>query len=279
MGFARADVTEDKFLGGQLTLMQPRAGYRAGVDPVFLAAAISAQAGESVRDLGCGAGAAALCLGTRVPGLKLVGVERQADYADLARINAFDNDIDMEVITADLTRMPPEVTEESFDQVIMNPPYNHDRQRPSPDELRSLAHAMGEGGLDPWLAATLGALVASWVTFLPSFLWIFLGAPHVERLYRNAALGAALSAITAAVVGVILNLAVWFALHVVFAEVAPWSGFGLSLDLPVPSSLDLAALVLTAGAVFAVFRLGTGMAVTLAATASLGLVWTLVAPG
>ena len=135
------------------------------------------------------------------------------------------------------------------------------------------------GGLDPWLAATLGALVASWVTFLPSFLWIFLGAPHVERLYRNAALGAALSAITAAVVGVILNLAVWFALHVVFAEVAPWSGFGLSLDLPVPSSLDLAALVLTAGAVFAVFRLGTGMAVTLAATASLGLVWTLVAPG
>ena len=135
------------------------------------------------------------------------------------------------------------------------------------------------GGLDPWLAATLGALVASWVTFLPSFLWIFLGAPHVERLYRNAALGAALSAITAAVVGVILNLAVWFALHVVFAEVAPWSGFGLSLDLPVPSSLDLAALVLTAGAVFAVFRLGTGMAVTLAATAALGLVWTLVVPG
>ncbi|HMQ93219.1 MAG TPA: chromate efflux transporter [Amaricoccus sp.] len=135
------------------------------------------------------------------------------------------------------------------------------------------------GGLDPWLAATLGALVASWVTFLPSFLWIFLGAPHVERLYRNAALGAALSAITAAVVGVIFNLAVWFALHVVFAEVAPWSGLGLSLDLPVPSSLDLAALVLTAGAVFAVFRLGTGMALTLAVTAALGLGWTLVTSG
>jgi chromate transporter len=131
------------------------------------------------------------------------------------------------------------------------------------------------GGLDPWLAATLGALVASWVTFLPSFLWIFLGAPHVERLYRNAALGAALSAITAAVVGVILNLAVWFARHVIFAEVAPWSGFGLTLDLPVLASLDVAALVLTAGAVFAVFRLGTGMALTLAVTAALGLGWTL----
>lgn len=131
------------------------------------------------------------------------------------------------------------------------------------------------GGLDPWLAATLGALVASWVTFLPSFLWIFLGAPHVERLYRSAALGAALSAITAAVVGVILNLAVWFALHVIFAEVAPRSGFGLTIDLPVLASLDVAALVLTAGAVFAVFRLGTGMALTLAITAALGLGWTL----
>ncbi len=120
------------------------------------------------------------------------------------------------------------------------------------------------GGLDPWLAAMLGALVASWVTFLPSFLWIFLGAPHVERLYRNAALGAALSAITAAVVGVILNLAVWFALHVIFARVEPRSVFGLALDVPVLASLDVAALVLTAGAVFAVFRLGAGMAVTLA---------------
>ncbi|MCB1328427.1 MAG: methyltransferase, partial [Maritimibacter sp.] len=124
MGFARADVTEDRFLGGQLTLMQPRTGYRAGVDPVFLAAAISAQAGESVLDLGCGAGAAALCLGTRVQGLRLVGVERQADYADLARINSFDNDIELEVYTGDLTQMPPEVAEESFDQVIMNPPYH-----------------------------------------------------------------------------------------------------------------------------------------------------------
>ncbi|HCQ63856.1 MAG TPA: methyltransferase [Rhodobacteraceae bacterium] len=124
MGFSRSEVTKDRFLGGQLTLMQPHEGYRAGIDPVILAAAITAHPDDSVLDLGCGAGAAALCLGTRVPKLRLVGVERQADYADLARINAFENGIDMEVFTADLAALPPEVTEESFDQVIMNPPYH-----------------------------------------------------------------------------------------------------------------------------------------------------------
>lgn len=140
MGFARADVTEDKFLGGQLMLMQPRDGYRAGVDPVFLAASIAAHEGENVLDLGCGAGAAALCLGTRVPGLRLVGVERQESYADLARMNAFDNDVDMDVFTADLAALPPEVKEESFDHVIMNPPYHlRDRSTTSDDAGRAQA--------------------------------------------------------------------------------------------------------------------------------------------
>lgn len=128
MGFARAEVTEDRFLGGQLTLMQPRSGYRAGIDPVFLAAAISAREGESVLDLGCGAGAVSLCLGRRVPGLRLVGIERQAAYAELARSNAFDNDIDMEVFVADLADLPAGIREESFDHVVMNPPY-HQRER------------------------------------------------------------------------------------------------------------------------------------------------------
>ena len=124
MGCARAEFTEDRFLGGRLTLKQPRDGYRAGVDPVFLAASVPAQAGESVLDIGCGAGAAALCLGHRVPGLRMVGVERQEAYAELARVNAIDNAIDMDVFTADLTEMPVAVKDESFDHVIMNPPYH-----------------------------------------------------------------------------------------------------------------------------------------------------------
>jgi len=140
MGFARADLTEDKFLGGQVVLMQPRKGYRAGVDPVFLAASIAAHEGESVLDLGCGVGAAALCLGARVQGLRLVGVERQPDYADLARMNAFDNDIGMNVFTADLSALPPEVKEASFDHVIMNPPYHlRERSTTSADPGREAA--------------------------------------------------------------------------------------------------------------------------------------------
>ena len=124
MGFARDSISVDKFLGGQLMLMQPRKGYRAGVDPVFLAASVTAHEGESVLELGCGAGAAILSLGSRVKGLRLVGVEKQRDYAELARRNAFDNDIELEVHAAELTDLPQAVRDESFDHVIMNPPYH-----------------------------------------------------------------------------------------------------------------------------------------------------------
>jgi chromate transporter len=136
-----------------------------------------------------------------------------------------------------------------------------------------LAAYRAPGGLDPWLAAVLGATLVAWVTFLPSFLWIFLGAPHVERLRGNHALAGALAAIGAAVVGVILNLAIWFALHVVFARVLPVSFLGLSLDLPDPTSLDPVALLLTLGAVVAAFRLRLGMGWLLGIWALLGLGW------
>ena len=85
-------------------------------------------------------------------------------------------------------------------------------------------------GLSPMLAGTLGGLLATWVTFTPCFLWIFVGAPYIEALRGNKALAGALSAITAAVVGVILNLSIWFALHTLFRQTFPSHGFGLAFD-------------------------------------------------
>lgn len=79
------DTTDNGFLGGRLQLLQPRRGYRAGLDPVLLAASVAARPGQAVLELGCGVGTALLCLGARVPGLSLTGVELQPDYAALAR--------------------------------------------------------------------------------------------------------------------------------------------------------------------------------------------------
>ncbi len=123
------------------------------------------------------------------------------------------------------------------------------------------------GTLPPLLAATLGGLLATWVTFAPCFLWIFWGAPHIERLRGNKAIAGALSAITAAVVGVILNLAIWFAVHTIFAQTVTWHG----VDLPVLLSLNPAALALSLGAAYAIFRMKAGMLQVLAATSAAGV--------
>ena len=127
------------------------------------------------------------------------------------------------------------------------------------------------GGLPPMLAGTLGGLLTTWVTFTPCFLWIFLGAPYIERLRGNRALSGALSAITAAVVGVILNLAVWFALHTWFRETVPWRVVGVGFDAPVPGSVDPWALALSAAALVAVFRFKVGMIPTLLGCAAAGV--------
>jgi tRNA1(Val) A37 N6-methylase TrmN6 len=111
------DLSYDAFLGGKLHLWQPARGYRAGADPVFLAASVDAMPGQSVLDLGCGIGTAALCLGARVPDLRLIGVERQPYYADLARRNG------LEAVCADLTNLPLDLRQQQFDHVIANPPY------------------------------------------------------------------------------------------------------------------------------------------------------------
>jgi len=104
-------------------------------------------------------------------------------------------------------------------------------------------------------------------------LWIFLGAPFVEALRGNRALAGALAAITAAVVGVILNLAIWFALHVLFAELRELRSLGMTLDVPTLGSLRVASLALTAGALIAVFRFEVGMIPTLCACAGLGVLY------
>jgi chromate transporter len=128
------------------------------------------------------------------------------------------------------------------------------------------------GTLSPMLAGTLGGLLATWVTFTPCFLWIFLGAPFIEVLRDNKKLNGALSAITAAVVGVVLNLAIWFALHTIFREVTPVRTYGFAFDMPVLSSVDPWALALSAAAMVAIFRFKVGMIHTLAACCVAGVV-------
>ena len=126
------------------------------------------------------------------------------------------------------------------------------------------------GGLDPMLAGVLGAALTTWVTFVPCFLWIFLGAPYVEKLRGNKALAAALSTITAAVVGVMLNLTVWFGLHVLFGEVGRLDLGALQLHWPVWSSLDPFALVLSIAAIVAMLVYHLRMVTVLAASAAIG---------
>jgi chromate transporter len=127
------------------------------------------------------------------------------------------------------------------------------------------------GTLSPMWAATLGGLLATWVTFTPCFLWIFLGAPFVETLRGNKGLAGALTAITAAVVGVILNLSVWFALHTLFRETTPVRAFPLAFDMPVISSVDIPALVLSIAAATAIFRFNVGMLWVLAGSCAAGV--------
>jgi chromate transporter len=134
------------------------------------------------------------------------------------------------------------------------------------------------GALSPLWAGTLGGVLAMWMTFVPSFLWIFLGAPYIEALIGNKALHAALSSITAAVVGVILNLAVWFALHTLFGEVAGMRAFGAGLNLPVLSSLNWQSFSIALGAMLAIFRFGVGMIPVLAASCLAGLALHFVFP-
>ncbi len=127
------------------------------------------------------------------------------------------------------------------------------------------------GGLSPLLAGVFGGLLATWVTFAPCFLWIFLGAPYIEKIRANRALSGALAAITAAVVGVILNLAIWFGVHTIFRRTVAVDGYGMSFDMPVLTSVDFWSLALSVAAAIAIFRLRVGMLQTLAGSCVAGM--------
>ena len=148
-------LSNDDFLGGQVTVWQPLKGYRAGVDPVLLAAAVPAKSGQTVLELGCGAGVASLCLAARVKGLRLTGVELQDSYAGLAKRNAQDNGADFEVITTDLRQLPAALRQLRFDHVMMNPPYfERAKGSAAADAGRDIALG-GETPLSDWI--TTGA--------------------------------------------------------------------------------------------------------------------------
>lgn len=152
-------TTLDRFLGGRLVIRQPKSGYRAGIDPVFLAAALEARAGEHVLDMGCGVGTAALCLTARLAGVTVTGLELQPELAELARANAEANGLADRVRVVDgcLTARP--VPESSVDWVMTNPPW-YEASKVSAPQTRSKAmgHVEGEADLPAWVRSAQRAL-------------------------------------------------------------------------------------------------------------------------
>jgi chromate transporter len=128
------------------------------------------------------------------------------------------------------------------------------------------------GPFSPLVAGLLGSVVTTWVTFVPCFFWVFLGAPYIERLRNQPLISAALSTVTAAVVGVVLNLAIWFALHTLFGVVETHHAYGLRWQIPVWESLDLPAALVALLAAALAFYWKRGMAVTLFLSALAGVV-------
>lgn len=172
--FAKDALSDNAFLGGKVRILQPKTGYRAGVDPVFLAAAVAAKSGQSVLELGCGGGVASLCLAARVADLELVGVELQASYADLARQNAARNGITFDVQCADLTALGADLRQRQFHHVIANPPYYHGHAR---TEAADTGREIGLAGATP---------LAKWVSVATKRLRPKGEAVFIQRADRLA---------------------------------------------------------------------------------------------
>jgi len=151
-------MTDDGFLDGRLHILQPRDGYRAATDPVFLAAAVPAVAGETVLELGCGAGVALACLLHRVR-VQATGLELQQEYADLAEQNMSRNGLAAEIMRGDLAEMPAALKARSFDHVMMNPPFYEAPRHSAPANAgKATAFLEGDIGLPDWIAAGLKRL-------------------------------------------------------------------------------------------------------------------------
>lgn len=153
-------LSEDGLLGGRLRLIQPAAGYRVAIDPVLLAAAVPAEAGERVLDAGVGTGAASLCLAARVPDALIVGLEKERDLHRLAVTNAAGNGFDrrIDLMVGDLLRPPPRLTGTNFDHVMTNPPFLEAGRATRPAGSKAAAHVEAEATLAEWLLACLRML-------------------------------------------------------------------------------------------------------------------------
>ncbi len=155
---AGSPMTDDGFLDGKLHILQPKDGYRAATDPVFLAAAVPAIAEETVLELGCGAGVALACLLHRVK-VRATGLELQQDYADLARQNMARNGLAAKIELGDLADMPATLKAQSFDHVMMNPPFYESPRHSAPENTgKATAFLEGEVGLDDWISAGMKRL-------------------------------------------------------------------------------------------------------------------------
>tara|TARA_R110002096_G_scaffold8802_3_gene35753 strand:- start:6229 stop:6972 length:744 start_codon:yes stop_codon:yes gene_type:complete len=152
------ETSLDSFLDGRLRIAQPVNGYRAATDPVFLAASVPVQAGQSVLDVGCGVGVATLCLNTRVSGLDLVGVEIQSEYAELARENAVRNDVQVVVENSDLATLSADFRTQVFDHVMTNPPFFEPNKQSTPKNAEKTVAHVETLSLPTWIALSLRRL-------------------------------------------------------------------------------------------------------------------------
>jgi len=161
MDTPKIETAVNTALGGRIQLVQPATGYRAAIDPVFLAASVRCDAGDHVLDLGTGVGTAALCLAARITGVRVTGLELQPVLAKLALRNAQANDLGdrISIVEGDLRGQPFEVEGTLFDHVMANPPYYKQGEgQVSPNAIKAVANMEGEGGLSAWIEAGVAAL-------------------------------------------------------------------------------------------------------------------------